>query len=132
MSVTALVLTASIASYHLDRDFDYNEFNPGVGLEVHLDNDFHLGVGGYKNSYYTDTYYIGGGYTFHESDISIGNRNFQISTGIEVMLFKGYEEHTHLPGGGALFGRVRYKNFSAKILSAGLVTALQVGYHFDM
>lgn len=132
MSVTALVLTASIASYHLDRDFDYNEFNPGAGIEIHLNNKFHFGAGGYKNSYRTDTYYIGGGYTFYESDITLGSMNFHITSGVEIMLFKGYEDHTHLPGGGAVFGRVRYKNFSTKILSAGLVTALQIGYHFEM
>ncbi|NNC66795.1 MAG: hypothetical protein HKN83_02015 [Gammaproteobacteria bacterium] len=46
-----LFLQVNIASYHPDedRDDDFNEFNPGVGLEYHLDGYYFAG-GFFENS----------------------------------------------------------------------------------
>jgi len=46
-----LFLQANIASYHPseDDDDDFNEFNPGIGLEYHMDG-YYLAGGFFENS----------------------------------------------------------------------------------
>ncbi|GEM_PF-1853989 len=46
-----LFLQFNVASYHPneDKDEDYNEFNPGVGLEYHMD-DYYFAGGFFENS----------------------------------------------------------------------------------
>lgn len=57
-----LFLQVNIASYHpnVSDDEDYNEFNPGLGLEYHFDNFFITG-GFFENSIDKFSTYFGAG-----------------------------------------------------------------------
>ena len=58
-----LFLQANIASYHPseDSDDDFNEFNPGLGLEYHFD-EFYLAGGFFQNSIDNTSTYWGIGH----------------------------------------------------------------------
>jgi hypothetical protein len=58
-----LYLQVNVASYHPNEDDDenYNEFNPGVGLEYHFD-DFYLAGGFFENSIDKTSTYWGVGH----------------------------------------------------------------------
>lgn len=59
-------LNTNLASKHLNQK-DLKEFNPGIGLEYHVDKHYAT-VGYFKNSYKIDTYYAGLGVKFYEYD----------------------------------------------------------------
>ncbi len=75
-------LSASVASYHTDRSKDYNESNPGIGLEVSKGNHA-AGLGTYENSYYQQTVYL----TYSYRPMHLG----KVSVGGFVGLATGYE-----------------------------------------
>lgn len=129
LSLEALVLTVSLASYHLDRTEDYNEVNLGVGFEYHLnENRSHYITGGfYDNSYDDNTYYLGGGFTkiraTHRSGLTL-------NWGWEAGLMYGYD--TALPVMPYILPRVTVvkDNWQVKFLTIIEVSAIQVGYVF--
>lgn len=44
-------------SYHSNREREYNERNPGLGIEYRINNEWSLASGFYKNSFSRTTYY---------------------------------------------------------------------------
>lgn len=66
----SLSVTFSTGCYHITerhftdkgKTYNFNEFNPGIALEYHFTPKFHLVAGGYKNSFYDPSFYLGGGY----------------------------------------------------------------------
>lgn len=52
-------VTASVASYHLDRSKHHNEQNWGLGFEHEVYQDVRLTAGFYRNSNYLDSTYVG-------------------------------------------------------------------------
>ena len=77
-------LTVNGKSKHLDTDVPRNENNTGFGLLAEKDGKF-LTAGGYKNSEWNPSYYVGGGYKKR-----FGN-NFYIEPGILGGIVSGYE-----------------------------------------
>ncbi|HYD17449.1 MAG TPA: hypothetical protein VEF76_03095 [Patescibacteria group bacterium] len=87
-----VALLVSGASYHVGqrtyRDENgqsrkWNEFNPGLGLEVQLSRHFYLAAGGYKNSIHKPSLYAGIG---AETD---SRRRWGL--GVQAGLITGYE-----------------------------------------
>ncbi len=56
-------LTVTLASYHFNRDRQYNERNFGLGIERRLSDDWSVSTGFYKNSFYRDSLYALASYT---------------------------------------------------------------------
>ena len=54
-----LWLTATVRSYHLNRDKDYNENNFGLGVEKQSVGPWGWAAGFYENSHYRTTVYAG-------------------------------------------------------------------------
>lgn len=61
-AVADTYLTIPIASYHFDRDEDYNEFNLGVGIERTLNDRWRIGGGYFRNSNRKDSLFAGATY----------------------------------------------------------------------
>lgn len=55
-----LWLTATLKSYHLNREIHHNETNLGLGLDYHFNPTWRAVAGFYKNSYWVHTNYVGG------------------------------------------------------------------------
>lgn len=51
---------ATIASYHANRDVKHNEQNWGIGIEREATSTWRWAAGGYRNSYWRDSLYMGG------------------------------------------------------------------------
>ncbi|CAD6549464.1 hypothetical protein [Paraburkholderia metrosideri] len=53
---------AMLGSYHIDPDpnTNFNEFNPGLGVECWFNNQWAVTVGGFRNSLRRPSYYGGG------------------------------------------------------------------------
>lgn len=72
-------MTTTIASYHADREADYNEFNPGLGVK----NDQWI-LGAYRNSHGNPSTYAG--YEFRRGKYALqfgaitGYKDSQLST----------------------------------------------------
>ncbi|HEY2931177.1 MAG TPA: hypothetical protein VGK99_05475 [Acidobacteriota bacterium] len=62
-------LVGSIASYHLQRDKDYCEFNPGIGVEHDIAKNTRAVIGQYNNSFCLPSAYLGISYT----PLTLGN-----------------------------------------------------------
>jgi len=58
------------ASKHWDGN-DYNEFNPGLGIELPVSGNWSLEAGFYRNSHTRSTRYIWGGYSFHTGPMRV-------------------------------------------------------------
>lgn len=71
-----LYLDANLTAYHWNRDktkkYDYNEVNPGLGIE-HDSGDWRQMIGRYKNSLNGKSNYGLVGYTPLQYDTPIGN-----------------------------------------------------------
>lgn len=52
-------LVGTVASYHTNRDIERNERNWGLGLERDFAENWRYTVGGYRNSYWRNSYYAG-------------------------------------------------------------------------
>lgn len=66
-------VTASVASYHLDRSTHHNERNWGLGFEQGVYKDVRFAAGFYRNSNYLDSTYIGIAWTpLHWGDFRAG------------------------------------------------------------
>lgn len=65
------------ASYHLDRSVKYNEQNYGLGLRFQTEHHFTM-IGGYRNSLYRDSFYVGVGKEFY----SYGPFSFRLLAGL--------------------------------------------------
>lgn len=75
-------VTASVASYHLDRSKTHNEQNWGLGFEHEVYKDTRLAAGFYRNSNYIDSTYVGVAWT----PLTLGDFKFGGFGGI----FTGY------------------------------------------
>ena len=66
-------LTATLASYHFDRDKPYRESNPGLGIEQKLNSGWSISAGFFRNSFNRHTNYVFAGYTpLQVSDWRVG------------------------------------------------------------
>jgi len=65
-------------------DEPYNEFNPGIGAEYRLNNNFHAAAGIYKNSIHGISVYLGAG--------AETNREKFLGAGLDVGAVTGYAE----------------------------------------
>jgi hypothetical protein len=50
---------AMLGSYHIQPDQDFEQFNPGLGVECWLGNEWALTAGGFRNSLRRPSYYGG-------------------------------------------------------------------------
>ena len=74
----------NIASYHPGASEDYNEFNPGIGIEYHYEH-FYLTAGYFYNSLDKDSFYAGIG-----KELAWGN-DFKYGIGGAAGIITGYE-----------------------------------------
>ena len=74
----------NIASYHPNSDEDYNEFNPGIGIEYHYEQ-FYLTAGYFYNSLDKNSFYAGIG-----KELTWGNE-FRYGIGGAAGIITGYE-----------------------------------------
>ena len=74
----------NIASYHPNSDEDYNEFNPGLGIEYHFEQ-FYLTAGYFYNSLDKNSFYAGIGKEF------TWGSDFQYGIGGAAGVITGYE-----------------------------------------
>lgn len=102
-------LTASIGSYHLQRDKEYCEMNPGVGIE-HGDR-LRLLAGTYHNSLCQTSNYAGVSYTFTEV--------FGLKLGTAVLAITGYQKSKR--GSEAVIAPLPFVAWEGKTLGANLV-----------
>ena len=124
-------VTATVASKHL-MDGDYNEFNPGLGIEYRVpETDWAVVTGFYHNSNKEMAVYAGGAYSPLKLDLGIANA----SLGVMGAMFWGYGS-TPLPG-VALIGSLERKGYGINLLyfppkdeGNGLL-ALQVKWRTD-
>jgi hypothetical protein len=72
IAITAIAI--SLGSYHFNRDYEHNEVNPGVFVE--LDHDFVVGV--YRNSHWKTTALVAGRWTLVQS----GSVNLGLLAGV--------------------------------------------------
>lgn len=77
-------LVATIGSYHFDRDKEYREFNPGLGLEHRFNSEWSISGGFFRNSFDRHTNYGFIGYT----PMEIAGWRAGVVTG----LVSGYED----------------------------------------
>lgn len=96
-----LYLNRSLTAYHWDRDkknrLDYNETNPGVGLE-YKDGDKRYMIGQYLNSLRKNSNYALMGYTPFHANTGIG----RFSAGIVGGGITGYPLADVVPAAGLL------------------------------
>jgi len=79
---TDLWLSATVASYHSNRDAEYNERNYGLGFEYGAADRWRAVGGVYDNSYYRTTVYGGALYLYPVSQ--------SIKVGVMLGLASGY------------------------------------------
>ena len=77
-------------SYHL-LDHHANDFNPGIGYEKQVSDQWTVGLGEYKNSLRNKSFYIGGRYTWKRDFILGGD------LGGGVMVVNGYLNDVKMP-----------------------------------
>ena len=102
-------LVASIGSYHVQRDKQYCEMNPGVGIE-HGDK-WRLVAGTYHNSLCTTSNYAGASYTFGEV--------WSLKFGTALLAITGYEKSKR--GTEAVIAPLPFVSWERKRLGANLV-----------
>lgn len=56
-------ISATTVSYHLDRNRNFNEVNPGLGVEYGITENAKAIAGFYKNSIYKESAYAGAAWT---------------------------------------------------------------------
>ena len=79
-----IFLTVPVGSYHFNRDKDWREWNPGVGIEYAHNKDWSIVAGSYLNSHDKRTNYLGGAwYPIH--------LNEQVKLGLTVASVTGYK-----------------------------------------
>jgi len=81
---TVTFLTASLASYHFERQKGYCETNPGVGIE-HGNEDLRFVAGTYHNSLCLPSDYIGVSWSF----LKLGN----VRLGMAGLAITGYQKN---------------------------------------
>lgn len=81
--VQNLAAVFETVSYHFD-DYDYNEFNPGIGAEYRWNRTFHAGTGVYRNSFNATSVYFSAG-------AETNPRKF-LGAGAEAGIITGYNE----------------------------------------
>jgi hypothetical protein len=110
-----LSLTRNIAAYHWNRDkqkqMDYNENNPGFGLE-YQDGDRRYMIGQYLNSLRKNSNYALMGYTPLHADIGIG----RFSAGVVGGGITGYPTGVVTPAAG-LLGSYDNGNFGVNLMA---------------
>ena len=102
-------LVASIGSYHVQRDKQYCELNPGVGIE-HGDK-WRLLAGTYHNSLCATSNYAGVSYTFVEA--------WGLKFGTALLAITGYEKSKR--GTEAVIAPLPFVSLEGKRLGANLV-----------
>jgi len=115
-----LYLTRNIAAYHLDREKtkekDYNESNPGWGLE-YQDGDKRYMIGQYLNSLRNNSNYALMGYTPYHYDTGMG----MLSGGVVGGAVTGYPYMPVTPAAG-LLGTYENGKFGANLMLTPTVT----------
>lgn len=115
-----LYINRNIAAYHLDRGKkeanDYNETNPGLGLE-YKDGDKRYMIGQYLNSLRKNSNYALMGYTPFNADTSIG----KFGAGIVGGAVTGYPFMDITPAAG-LLGTYENGKFGANLIATPTVT----------
>lgn len=86
------------ATYHEDRESDYNERNWGLGFRHYTDDGFYKSAGTYKNSEHSQSYYGGVGWEW-----SVGETKLSVDVG----LVTGYIEYDAAP---YVVPSIRYKD----------------------
>lgn len=86
MCLTTLALAISIASTH-HVGGDYNETNPGLGIEVPTGECSYVTAGAYENSHSDTTIYAGGGWDTNLVDFG----EFKVDGGVMVAATYGYD-----------------------------------------
>ena len=123
MCLTSLALAVSLASVH-HVGGDYNETNPGLGIEVPTGQCSYVTAGGYYNSYKDTTYYIGGGL-----DLSL---NDHVDVGVMGAVTYGYhKQYDFKPGNfipvAGLTASIGFDSFNLKVLHIpAAVTGIQL------
>ena len=123
MCLTSLALAVSLASVH-HVGGDYNETNPGLGIEVPTGQCSYVTAGAYYNSYKDTTYYIGGGL-----DLSL---NDYVDVGVMGAVTHGYHKKHDFKYGNfipiaGLTASIGFDSFNLKVLHIpAAVTGIQL------
>jgi len=125
-----VTVTHAFASYHDCRSCGYNEFNPGVGLEVPVSDRWYIGGGIYENSMsdrdtgrVTErTKYLGVGYEYRVARY--------LTIGAEGGRLWGYREFKWMAAPTVSIGTDRL-NIKAIIVPT-VVTGFQLRVGFDL
>jgi len=114
-------VVATMASYHFDRSKEHNEQNFGLGYEYKFNEDWRVGAGFYKNSFYRHTNYVFGGYT----PLTV----YGTSVGLIGGLASGYTSERLDPLLG-LFVTKEWSGFGVNVLIHPAALALQIKMPF--
>lgn len=126
-----LFLQVNVASYHpgADSDDDFNEFNPGLGLEYHLDH-FYLAGGFFENSIDKFSTYWGVG---HERTFFVDWFGLGILGGVVTGYDGGFSPRlAAVPSAFVKHGRTTFKAYY--VPSVGDVNEDAIGFalRFDL
>ena len=110
-------IVSTLASYHFNRETNYNERNYGLGWEHKYSEETRTGAGFYKNSFYRTTGYVFAAYTPLEV---LGTHWGGIGGFVS-----GYEED-RLSMMIGVFGTKEWKNAGINVLLNPAAVAVQV------
>ena len=126
-----LFLQVNVASYHPseDKEDDFNEFNPGVGLEYHFDN-FYLAGGFFENSIDKFSTYWGVG---HEREVFVDWFGLGILGGIVTGYDSGFSPRlAAVPYGYLKMGRTSFKAYYVPAVGDVNEDAIGFAFRFDL
>lgn len=106
MLCSALALTFSIASMHLDPN-GMNQLNPGAGLECFLSERFVLEAGEYSNSDFRHTNFAGVQWRY------FNNAHWSIGTRLDAV--SGYAQLGRVGLGSGPFAEYRHNRVAAAV-----------------
>ena len=118
-------LVGSGFSLHAKNPDRYNKRNLGLGYEKKIDRNWSVFAGGYQNSLYRDTLYVGGSYTPYNTSVS----GLKLGVGVAGMIATGYSEKYPLMPYASLFAKAEGEKYG---LNVYWIPTIVVGIQFKM
>lgn len=123
---------ANVASHHFNAGEDFNEFNPGVGIEVQWQPRHGVAAGYFRNSVDHDSFYA----LYQYTPLALG-RHVRVGAMIGAVTgYPGYNDGGIAPGGGLVL-KAEIERFGANLVYLPKLSGvtpntlgLQVKYRF--